>query len=185
MIKGALAAKLLLGTCIITSFADAQKAKCQAPNQNCTPRVVTRVKFTSTSAVVREDEHVWRIGVEALMPPPNPDGSIVTVAEMPFRLPPNGTITKFQGTFGMAAPFGNTSYLSCIEPNAALGFLMVDGKSFPIALHFDSGGHRDRDIFFDFDIPLKYTDGRALIHIEANPMGCWSDVELQGKFYVE
>ena len=118
------------------------------------------------------------------MPPPNSDGSVVTVADMQFQLPPNGTITKFQGTFGAMAPFGNTTYTSCTQPNAALGLLIVDGKKFPTALHFDSGGHRDRDIFFSFDIPLRYTEGNATVHIEANPMGCWSDVELQGKIYV-
>jgi hypothetical protein len=148
-------------------------------------RIVTRGNFTQGSAVVREDEHVWYIGVEALLPPPNPDGSLVTVADMHFKLPPDGAITKFQGTFGMMAPFGNTTYTSCIQPNAALGLLIVDGKKFPVVIHFDSGGHRDRDVFFNFDIPLKYTEGNAIVHVEANPMGCWSDVELQGKIYVD
>ena len=151
----------------------------------CSSRIVTQGNFTAGSEVVQEDDHVWYVGVEALLPPPKPDGSLVTVADMNFQLPPNGTITKFQGTFGMMAPFGNTSYTTCTQPNAALGLLMVDGKKFPIVLHFDSGGHRDRDIFFSFDIPLKYTTGKATIHVEANPLGCWSDVELQGKMYVE
>jgi hypothetical protein len=151
----------------------------------CSSRIVTQGNFTSGSAVVQEDEHVWYIGVEALLPPPKLDGSLVTVAELNFQLPPNGTITKFQGTFGMMAPFGNTSYTSCTQPNAALGLLVVDGKRFPVVIHFDSGGHRDRDVFFNFDIPLKYTDGKATVHAGANPIGCWSDVELQGKMYVK
>lgn len=171
---------------LLSAFANGQGVKCSgAQHPGCASRIVTRVSFTPGSAVVQEDEHVWRIGVEALMPPPNPDGSVVTVAERTFQLPPNGSITKFQGTFGMMAPFGNTSYNWCIQPNAALALLIVDGKSFPVALHFDSGGHRDRDIFFNFDIPLKYSEGKATIHFEANPMGCWSDVEMQGKIYVE
>jgi len=151
----------------------------------CLPRIVTQGTFTSGSAVVQEDEHVWYIGVEALLPPPKPDGSLVTVADLNFQLPANGTITKFQGTFGMMAPFGNTNYTSCTQPNAALGLLVVDGKRLPVVIHFDSGGHRDRDVFFSFDIPLKYTHGKATVHVEANPIGCWSDVELQGKMYVK
>ena len=170
----------------IAALAAAQNPPGCLPGQTsgCTSRIVTQVSFTSGSSVVQEDEHVWYIGVEGLFPPPNPDGSVVTAADLNFQLPPHGTITKFQGTFGMSAPFGNTSYTSCTEPNAALGLLVVDGKRFPVALHFDSGDHRDRDVFFNFDIPLKYTSGSATVHIEANPMGCWSDVELQGKIYV-
>lgn len=171
--------------CLAIASAQNRTTCAKGQESGCSPRIVTRGNFTSGSSVVREDEHVWYLGVEALLPPPNPDGSVVTVADMPFHLPANGTITKFQGTFGMMAPFGNTGYTSCIEPNAALGILVVDGKKFPVVLHFDSGGHRDRDIFFNFDIPLKYTDGNARIHVEANPMGCWSDVELQGKIYVD
>lgn len=163
---------LIVVFCLFAAFASAQN------------RIVTRGKFTSSSAVVQEDDHVWYIGVEALLPPPNPDGSTVTVADMNFQLPPNGTITRFQGTFGMMAPFGNTAYTSCVQPDAALGLLIVDGKKLPIVIHFDSGGHRDRDLFFSFDIPLKYTNGNATVHVEANPLGCWSDVELQAKVYV-
>jgi hypothetical protein len=171
--------------CAAIASAQTRPGCIQGQASSCSPRIVTRGRFTDGSSVVREDEHVWYVGVEALLPPPNPDGSVVTVADMRFHLPANGTITKFQGTFGMMAPFGNTGYTSCIEPNAALGVLMVDGKKFPVVLHFDSGGHRDRDIFFNFDIPLKYTSGNATVHVEANPMGCWSDVELQGKMYVD
>jgi len=169
-----------------SALAEAQDSSgcSKAQGSSCSARIVTHGNFTASSKVVREDEHVWYVGVEALLPPPDP-GSLVTVADIHFRLPPNGRITKFQGSFGMAAPFGNTAYTSCTMPNAALGLLIVDGKKFPIALHFDSGGHRDRDIFFNFDIPLRYTEGKATVHVEANPLGCWSDVELQGKIYVE
>jgi hypothetical protein len=122
--------------------------------------------------------------MEALLPPPNP-GSVVIVAQRGFQLPPNGTITKLEGVFGFMAPFGNTGYTACIQPNAALGFVSVDGKHIPFVIHFDSGGHRDRDIFFSYDIPIKYTTGRAYVHVEANPMGCWSDVEIQALMRVE
>jgi len=172
---------------LLARAAHAQNLPACLPGQtsNCSSRIVTHGNFSPGSAVLREDEHVWYVGVEALLPPPNQDGSQVTVADLHFQLPPNGTITKFQGTFGMAAPFGPATYTSCTQPNAALGLLVVDGKRIPVVLHFDSGGHRDRDIFFNFDVPLKYTHGKALVHVEANPLGCWSDVELQGKLYVE
>ncbi len=147
-------------------------------------RTVSHGKFTSTSRIIREDENTWLIGVEALLPPPDP-GSAVIVADKAFTLPPNGTITKLQGVFGFMAPFGNTGYTSCTQPNAALGFVSVDGKHIPFVIHFDSGGHRDRDIFFSYDIPIKYTDGNASVHVEANPLGCWSDVEIQALMRVE
>jgi hypothetical protein len=147
-------------------------------------RIVSRGNFTPGSAVTKLDENTWYIGVEALLPPPNP-GSAVIVADRGFKLPPNGTITKLEGTFGFMAPFGNTSYTSCIQPNAALGFISVDGKRIPFAVHVDSGGHRDRDLFFSYDIPVKYTEGNADVHIEANPLGCWSDVEIQALMRVE
>jgi hypothetical protein len=118
------------------------------------------------------------------VPPPNP-GDTVIVAEKFFKLPPNGTITKLQGTFGFVAPFGTTSYTSCVNPNAALGFVFVDGKSIPFAVHLDSGGHRDRDMFFSYDVPIKYSQGNARVHVEANPLGCWSDVEIQALMRVE
>lgn len=179
--------KYLLALFFLVTLAGAQSMpNCSSPKtSNCSEPIVTRGNFTPGSAVVREDEHVWYIGVEAILQPPNADGSVVTVADMHFQLPPNGTVTKFQGTFGMMAPFGNTGYTSCVEPDAGLGLLIIDSKKFPVVLHFDSGGHRDRDIFFNFDIPLKYKEGNATVHFEANPMGCWSDVELQGKMYVE
>lgn len=82
-------------------------------------RTVSHGNFTASSRVTRLDENTWSIGVEALLPPPDP-GSAVIVANKSFKLPPNGTITKLQGTFGFVAPFGNTSYTSCIQPNAAL-----------------------------------------------------------------
>jgi hypothetical protein len=138
-------------------------------------RTVSHGNFTPSSAVKRLDENTWLIGVEALLPPPDP-GSTVIVANRDFELPPNGTITKLQGTFGFVAPFGTTSYTSCINPNAALGIISVDGKNIPFAVHVDSGGHRDRDIFFSYD---------ARVHIEANPLGCWSDVEIQALMRVE
>ncbi|HZO99713.1 MAG TPA: hypothetical protein VFD30_05430 [Terriglobia bacterium] len=147
-------------------------------------RSVTHGSFTPTSRVIREDENTWLIAVEALLPPPDP-GSAVIVADKTFKLPPNGTITKVQGTFGFIAPFGNTSYTSCTQPNAALGLISVDGKHIPFAIHVDSGGHRDRDIFLSYDIPIKYSNGNAYVHVEANPFGCWSDVEIQALVRVE
>ena len=98
-------------------------------------RTVSHGNFTPSSAVKRLDNNTWLIGVEALLPPPDP-GSAVIVANRDFKLPPNGTITKLQGTFGFVAPFGNTGYTSCTMPNAALGI----GKSIPFAVHVDSGG---------------------------------------------
>jgi hypothetical protein len=151
---------------------------------NAQSRNVSHGTFTPTSAVRRLDANTWVIGVEALLPPPNP-GDVVIVAERSFKLPPNGTITKLQGTFGFVAPFGNTSYTACTQPNAALGFVSVDGKVIPFAVHVDSGGHRDRDIFFSYDVPIKYSGGNALVHVEANPMGCWSDVEIQALMHVD
>jgi len=52
-------------------------------------------KSLAGRAFLSEDEHVWYVGVEALLPPPNPDWSVVTVADMRFHLSPNETITKF------------------------------------------------------------------------------------------
>lgn len=147
-------------------------------------RTVSHGSFTPGSAVIKLDANTWYIGVEALLPPPDA-GSAVIVADRGFKLPPNGTITKLEGTFGFMAPFGNTSYTSCTQPNAALGFISVDGKHIPFAVHVDSGGHRDRDIFFSYDIPIKYTEGNADVHVEANPLGCWSDVEIQALMRVE
>jgi len=147
-------------------------------------RTVSHGNFTPSSAVKRLDNNTWLIGVEALLPPPDP-GSAVIVANRDFKLPPNGTITKLQGTFGFVAPFGNTGYTSCTMPNAALGIISVDGKSIPFAVHVDSGGHRDRDMFFSYDVPIKYSEGNARVHVEANPLGCWSDVEIQALMRVE
>jgi hypothetical protein len=61
----------------------------------------------------------------------------------------------------------------------AFRYVAVDGKHILFAVHVDSGGHRDRDIFFSYDVPVKYTTGNADVHVEANPPGCFSDVEIQ------
>src|SRR5436309_1722121 len=75
---------------------------------NAQSRNVSHGNFTPSSAVKEFDANTWLIAVETLLPPPNPGDSVI-VAEKTFKLPPNGTITKLQGTFGFVAPFGNTS----------------------------------------------------------------------------
>lgn len=173
--------KLLAVCLVVLAFAI---GGCQTSVVNAQGRTVTNNSFTATSSVTQLDSNTWYIGVEALLPPPNP-GSAVIVADKNFKLPPNGTITKLEGTFGFMAPFGDSNYNSCTQPNAALGYVSVDGKQIPFAVHVNSGSHRDRDIFFSYDIPIKYTTGNADVHVEANPMGCWSDVEIQALMRVE
>ena len=91
-------------------------------------RTVSHGNFTPSSAVKRLDKNTWLIGVEALLPPPDP-GSAVIVANRDFKLPPNGTITKLQGTFGFVAPSGipATQVARCPMPHweSARAFLLL------------------------------------------------------------
>jgi hypothetical protein len=163
-------------------FANAQKlGKCSNHKRtfDC-----TFYPMTVDSAVYENTVSTWGFGAEVMMGPPLA-GTIVSVAQLHFKLPPNGTVLKVQGTLGAAAPFGNSFEVpQCIQPNGVLAFIWVDGRTVAsMALHFDAvvnGAGKDRDLFFSYDIPIPYTEGDGLIEIQSNPMGCWSDVGLEG-----
>lgn len=145
--------------------------------------------MTADSTVYKNTENTWGFGAEVLMPPPEV-GTIVGVAELHFKLPPNGTVMKVQGTLGAIAPFGNNYTIpECTQPNAALAAIRIDGRTvMALALHFDAINNlsgKDRDLFFSYDIPVSYTEGDGLIEIQSNPLGCWSDVELEGLMQVQ
>jgi hypothetical protein len=146
----------------------------------------THVNFTSTSRVYRVDANTWGIGAETVLPPPNP-GTLVTDADLPFKFPPNGAIIKVQATVSFAFPWGPTQNV-CPQPGEALGFLSIDGKHFaPIIQKLNSNmgaGSRENTIFISYDIPIKYTNGNGILHVEANPFGCWSNWEIQGTIQV-
>lgn len=146
----------------------------------------THVSFTPTSRVYRVDANTWGIGAETVLPPPNP-GTLVTDADLRFKLPPNGTIIKVQATVSFAFPWGPTSNV-CPQPGEALGFLSIDGKHFaPSIQKLNSNvgaGSRENTIFISYDIPIKYTKGDGVLHVEANPFGCWSNWEIQGTMQV-
>jgi hypothetical protein len=65
------------------------------------------------------------------------------------------------------------------SPGEALAFLSIDGKHFtPVIPKLNSGsaaGFGEVPTFFSYDIPIKYTKGDGVLHVEANPFGCWSD----------
>jgi hypothetical protein len=149
----------------------------------------TFYEMTADSAVYKNTPDTWGFGAEVLMQPPV-TGTIVSVSELHFKLPPHGTVMKVQGTFGAIAPFGNNYTLAdCSQPNAALAAIRIDGRTVvALALHFDAINNlsgKDRDLFFSYDIPIAYTEGDGVIEIQANPLGCWSDEELEGLMQVE
>jgi len=65
----------------------------------------SHTNFTPSSAVYQIDENTWGIGAEVVLAPPN-SGTLVTDADLPFTLPPNGTIVKLQATVSFAFPWG-------------------------------------------------------------------------------
>ena len=146
----------------------------------------THSTFTPTSRVYKLDTNTWGIGAETVLPPPDP-GTLVTDADLHFSLPPNGIVTKVQATVSFAFPWGPTQNL-CPQPGEALAVLSIDGKHFaPIIQKLNSnGGAGSREIttFISYDIPVKYTTGRGILHVEANPFGCWSNWEIQGTIHV-
>ena len=74
---------------LLARAAHAQNLPACLPGQtsNCSSRIVTHGNFSPGSAVLREDEHVWYVGVEALLPPPNATGNFVKVVQrLPVRI---------------------------------------------------------------------------------------------------
>lgn len=142
----------------------------------------THTKFTPTSAVYKIDDTTWGVGAEVLLAPPDP-GTTVTDADLHFKLPEGGTITKLQATISFAFPWGPTQNI-CPQPGEALGMFIIDGKRFaPIIQKLNSSsaaGAREITTFVSYDIPLRYTKGEGILHVEANPFGCWSNWEIQG-----
>jgi hypothetical protein len=63
----------------------------------------THTKFTPTSAVYKIDDTTSGVGAEVLLAPPDP-GTTVTDADLHFKLPEGGTITKLQATISFAFP---------------------------------------------------------------------------------
>jgi hypothetical protein len=142
----------------------------------------THTKFTPTSAVYKIDDTTSGVGAEVLLAPPDP-GTTVTDADLHFKLPEGGTITKLQATISFAFPWGPTQNI-CPQPGEALGMFIIDGKRFaPIIQKLNSSsaaGAREITTFVSYDIPLHYTKGEGILHVEANPFGCWSNWEIQG-----
>jgi len=147
----------------------------------------SHTNFTPSSGVYQIDENTWGIGAEVVLAPPN-SGTLVTDADLPFTLPPNGTIVKLQATVSFAFPWGPTQNI-CPQPGEALAFLSIDGKHFaPVIQKLNSNsaaGSRETTIFVSYDIPVRYSDGQGTLHGEANPFGCWSDWEIQGTIQLE
>ncbi len=150
------------------------------------PAQHSHTSFTPSSRVYKLDANTWGIGAETVLAPPNA-GTQVTDADLHFSLPPNGTILKVQATVSFAFPWGPTQNV-CPQPGEALGFLSIDGKHFaPIIQKLNSNtgaGSREITTFIAYDIPIKYTKGSGVLHVEANPFGCWSDWEIQGTIQV-
>jgi hypothetical protein len=133
--------------------------------------------------------HIQRLpqvaGAETVLPPPDP-GTLVN-ADLHFSLPPNGIVTKVQATVSFAFP-GGRHRIFARNRGKPLAFLSIDGKHFaPIIQKLNSnGGAGSREIttFISYDMPVKYTTGRGILHVEANPFGCWSNWEIQGTIHV-
>jgi len=146
----------------------------------------THTRFTPSSAVYQIDDNTWGVGAEAVLAPPD-SGTTVTDADLHFKLPEGGTVTKLQATISFAFPWGPTQNV-CPQPGEALGIFMIDGKRFaPIIQKLNSGasaGAREITTFVSYDIPLRYTKGEGILHVEANPFGCWSNWEIQGMMSV-
>lgn len=146
----------------------------------------THTNFTPSSAVYQIDENTWGIGAEAVLAPPD-SGTTVTDADLHFTLPEGGTITKLQATVSFAFPWGPTQSV-CPQPGEALGIFIIDGKRFaPIIQKLNSSasaGAREITTFVSYDIPLHYNKGEGVLHVEANPFGCWSNWEIQGMISV-
>ena len=149
-------------------------------------KINTHTTFTPSSAVIQQDDNTWYIGAETVLAPPA-SGTWLTDADLKFTLPPNGTITAIEATVSFASPWGPTSN-NCPQPNEALGVLIVDGKRFPIIQKLNSSsaaGSREIATFIHYDIPTKYSQGVGVLHVKANPFGCWSDCEIQGIMRIE
>jgi hypothetical protein len=146
----------------------------------------THTKFTPSSAVYQIDDTTWGVGAEVVLAPPDP-GTTVTDADLHFKLPEGGTITKLQATISFAFPWGPTQN-TCPQPGEALGIFIIDGKRFaPIIQKLNSSssaGSREITTFVSYDIPLRYSSGKGILHVEANPFGCWSNWEIQGMLSV-
>ena|SRR6185503_20915557 len=146
----------------------------------------THTTFTPSSAIYKIDDGVWGIGAEAVLAPPN-SGTTVTDAELHFTLPEQGTITKLQATVSFAFPWGPTQN-TCPQPGEALAIFIIDGKPFAHIIQklnsSSSAGAREITTFVTYDIPLHYTKGEGILHVEANPFGCWSNWEIQGMMLV-
>jgi hypothetical protein len=149
--------------------------------------------FSPASHVTQEDDSIWQVSAEAVLGKPSyrPDGR-PTFYEINFQLPPNGTILAFEGVVALRS--------SACSAQAA-GYIEVDGKRYAPSIiksawddsmanqtNNRNGRVMPTSIFLSYRIPMKYTNGNAKLHVEADPE-CYdphhpSTWEIQGMLLV-
>lgn len=111
--------------------------------------------FTSSSRVTAKPNGLFDIGAEALIADTHTNG--LGSFNLPFTLPSNSTILRFQGSFSWAD--------SC--HGDVLFALIIDGVRYD-AIIIKSKGTAS-NIWFDYTMPIPTGSGTAALHIEGNP----------------
>ena len=130
--------------------------------------------FHSGSIVEGIGPGVYRIGVEAIIPKGNPASF-----DFEFALPAGKSVALFQGTSAFRAP--------CAAQ--FLATLVVNGHNiFPMNAKLPFDGVASV-LFVSYDGPVPTGDGKAHIHLEADPVK-WdknrpTTWEFQGMLWVE
>jgi hypothetical protein len=128
--------------------------------------------FTSGSEVKQVNDKTWFIGAEAIVANAAENGT--PVYEIPFQLPPSGTVRTIEGTVSFRTPC-NGQFLS---------FIMLDGMRIANANGKVSYGGGAVTLFVKYDMPIAYTSGNARLHVEADPVCDYADRpntwEMQG-----
>jgi len=112
--------------------------------------------FTPSSQIDLVQPGVYNMGVEALMQDTRIAG--LDRYDMPFQLPSNSTIVRWQGVVSWA--------VGC--HGDALTTLIIDGHSYGGIIQKENNG--TSAVFFDYSIPMPTGSGSAVLRLSANPV---------------
>ena len=118
--------------------------------------------FTPSSRVVAKSNGLFDVGAEALIADTHTAG--LGSFNLPFTLPSNQTVVRFQGSFSWAD--------DC--QGDVLFALVIDGVRYDAIILKSKGV--DSNVWFDYTMPIPTGSGSAQLHIEGNP-ACLGDYD--------